>query len=174
MLYIQCAGIEVEGGAAEARSPLVHVRLAGQPKEAAEAQALLQHVADAALKRDGVLFVTSRISPLDKARVAPSLRRACTDCLQIRLRCVPVILMLRASSPTLRQLSLGRACICPPRDGCAVAPSLVSISICNNQQEECAVHQTTLAGVTTLVRCAVHTLEATCAGGLGCDAWKWG
>lgn len=69
-------GIEVEGGAAEARSPLVHVRLAGQPEEATEAQALLQRVADAALKRDGVLLVVSRTSPLDTARVAPSLRRA--------------------------------------------------------------------------------------------------
>ena len=70
------SGVEVEGGAAEARSPLVHVRLAGQPELRPEAEALLQRVADAALKRDGVLLAVARVSPLDKARVAPSLRRA--------------------------------------------------------------------------------------------------
>ena len=63
------------GGPLEARSPIVHVRLAGQPEEPDQAEALLQRVADAALAR-GVLVVVYRVSTLDKFRGAPSLRCA--------------------------------------------------------------------------------------------------
>ena len=66
-------GISVLGGPLEAHSPLVHVRLAGQPEEPDEAEAALQRVADAALAR-GLLIVVHRVSNLDKFRGAPSLR----------------------------------------------------------------------------------------------------
>ncbi|BDA47055.1 Serine palmitoyltransferase 1 [Coccomyxa sp. Obi] len=67
-------GVEVEGTARDAVSPVAHVRLAEQPDAPDQAQVLLQRVVDAALKRGGVLFTVHRVSPLDRVRPPPSIR----------------------------------------------------------------------------------------------------
>lgn len=73
-LLRKCAGIETEGGSREAISPVVHVRLAGQPQGACEAEEVLQHVVDAALRKGGVLMAVNRLSKLDAVKTAPSIR----------------------------------------------------------------------------------------------------
>jgi hypothetical protein len=68
------SGIEVAGGGRDAASPVVHVRVAGQPSAAPEAEALLQRVVDSALKRSAVLFTLHQTSQLDRVRPPPSIR----------------------------------------------------------------------------------------------------
>ena len=68
------AGIHVEGGSREAVSPVVHVRLAEQLKDAAEAEAALQQVVSAALRKSGVLLSVNRMSKLDAVKGGPSIR----------------------------------------------------------------------------------------------------
>ena len=67
-------GIEVEGGSREAISPVVHVRLAEQSQDASEAEEVLQHIVDTALRKSGVLMAVNRLSKLDAIKTAPSLR----------------------------------------------------------------------------------------------------
>ena len=55
-------------------SPVVHVRLAEQPKDAAEAEAALQQVVSAALRKSGVLLSVNRMSKLDAVKGGPSIR----------------------------------------------------------------------------------------------------
>lgn len=82
-----CLGVEVLGGEADAVSPVVHVRLRGQPSSGqpgtsgSEAEAVLQRVVDSAFKRSSVLFTVHRVSPLDQIRTQPS------------IRCVPLVLI---------------------------------------------------------------------------------
>lgn len=77
--------LEVVGGKAAARSPVVHLRLA--PAAAASAgvagpadwptgDALLQRVADDCLQRQDVLVATAKYSKLERGRLPPSLRVA--------------------------------------------------------------------------------------------------
>ena len=68
------AGIHVEGGSREAVSPVVHVRVAEQPKDAAEAEAALQQVVSTALRKSGVLLSVNRMSKLDAVKGGPSIR----------------------------------------------------------------------------------------------------
>lgn len=68
------AGIHVEGGNREAVSPVVHIRLAEQPKDACEAEATLQQVVSAALRKSGVLLSVNRMSKLDTVKGGPSIR----------------------------------------------------------------------------------------------------
>ena len=55
-------------------SPVVHVRLAEQPRNSAEAEAALQQVVSAALRKSGVLLSVNRMSKLDAVKGGPSIR----------------------------------------------------------------------------------------------------
>ena len=55
-------------------SPVVHVRLAEQPKDSAEAEAALQQVVNTALRKSGVLLSVNRMSKLDAVKGGPSIR----------------------------------------------------------------------------------------------------
>ncbi len=55
-------------------SPVVHVRLAEQPQDASEAEDVLQHIVDTALRKSGVLMAVNRLSKLDFVKTAPSIR----------------------------------------------------------------------------------------------------
>ncbi len=68
------AGMKTEGGSREAISPVVHVRLMGQPEGAREAEEALQRVVDTALRKSGVLMAVNRLSSLDAVKTAPSIR----------------------------------------------------------------------------------------------------
>ena len=55
-------------------SPIVHIRLAEQPKDSCEAEAALQQVVSAALRKSGVLLSVNRMSKLDAVKGGPSIR----------------------------------------------------------------------------------------------------
>ncbi|CAK0785184.1 hypothetical protein CVIRNUC_008390 [Coccomyxa viridis] len=74
----EVSGIQVEGGSREAVSPIVHVRLAEQSKGSAEAEAALQQVVSAALRKSGVLLSVNRMSKLDAVKGGPSIRMVVT------------------------------------------------------------------------------------------------
>ena len=68
------AGIHVEGGGRDAVSPVVHIRLAEQPKDSCEGEAALQQVVSTALRKSWVLLCVNRMSKLYAVKCGPSIR----------------------------------------------------------------------------------------------------
>ncbi|KAK9807535.1 hypothetical protein WJX72_001902 [[Myrmecia] bisecta] len=69
-------GMRLHGGERDEVSPVIHVHLDPQPAKEEDAVSLLQQVVEDALKRESVLYTVNRVSPLDKVKVAPSIRIA--------------------------------------------------------------------------------------------------